>query len=177
MSGEFTLDVTKIREQARKKMEEGAVTSAYGLDADRMIEVLNEVVATEVVCWMRYTRHAISATGINRAQVSAEFTEHATVEMQHAMMAAERISQLGGEPDFDPATVAKRAHTDYTTPDSADLEQMLHDNLLAERIVIEVYQEIIRWIGDADPTTRRMLEQILEDEEEHADDILDLMGK
>lgn len=176
MSGEFTLDVTKIREQARKKMQEGAVTSTYGLDAGRVIEVLNEVVATEVVCWMRYTRHAISATGISRSQVAAEFTEHAAVELRHAMMAAERISQLGGEPDFDPATIAARAHTDYTTPDSKDLEQMLQDNLFAERIVIEVYQEIVRWIGDADPTTRRMLEQILEDEEEHADDILDLMG-
>lgn len=92
MSGEFTLDVTKIREQARKKMQEGAVTSTYGLDAGRVIEVLNEVVATEVVCWMRYTRHAISATGISRSQVAAEFTEHAAVELRHAMMAAERIS-------------------------------------------------------------------------------------
>jgi bacterioferritin len=125
---------------------------------------------------MRYTRHAISATGINRAQVAAEFTEHAAAELQHSQWAAERISQLGGEPDFDPATIAQRAHTDYTTPDPNDLEQMLRDNLLAERIVIEAYQEIVRWIGDGDPTTRRLLEKILAEEEEHADDISDLLG-
>ena len=176
MSDDFVLDVERIRAQARTKMEEGARTPALGLDARKVIDVLNDVVATEVVCWTRYTRHAISATGINRAQVAAEFTEHAAAELQHAMWAAERISQLGGEPDFDPATLAKRAHTDYTTPDPNDLEQMLRDNLLAERIVIEAYQEIVRWIGEADPTTRRLLEKILEEEEEHADDIVDLLG-
>ena len=176
MSNDFALDITKIREQARNKMEDGPMTPSLGLDPAKMIEILNDVVATEVVCWTRYTRHAITATGINRAQVAAEFTEHAAAELNHAMRAAERISQLGGEPDFDPATLAARAHTDYTTPNPNDLEQMLRDNLLAERIVIEAYQEIIRWVGDADPTTRRMLEEILEEEEEHADDILDLLG-
>lgn len=177
MSNDFALDITKIREQARSKMQDGPKTPSLGLDAAKMIEILNDVVATEVVCWTRYTRHAITATGINRAQVAAEFTEHAAAELNHAMLAAERISQLGGEPDFDPATLAERAHTDYTTPNPNDLEQMLRDNLLAERIVIEAYQEIVRWIGDADPTTRRMLESILEEEEEHADDILDLLGR
>jgi bacterioferritin len=176
MSDDFVLDVERIRAQARKKMEDGPRTPALGIDPEKVIEILNDVVATEVVCWTRYTRHAISATGINRAQVSAEFTEHAAAELQHAMWAAERISQLGGEPDFDPATLAQRAHTDYTTPAPGDLEQMLRDNLLAERIVIEAYQEVVRWIGDGDPTTRRLLEKILEEEEEHADDIVDLLG-
>jgi bacterioferritin len=177
MSDDFVLDVQRIRAQAQKKMEDGPRTPALGVDPEKVIGILNDVVATEVVCWTRYTRHAISASGINRAQVAAEFTEHATAELQHAMWAAERISQLGGEPDFDPATLAQRAHTDYTTPDPNDLERMLRDNLLAERIVIEAYQEIVRWIGDGDPTTRRLLERILEEEEEHADDILDLLGK
>ena len=176
MGDDFVLDVERIRAQARQKMQDGPRTPALGVDAKKVIDVLNDVVATEVVCWTRYTRHAISATGINRAQVAAEFTEHAAAELQHAQWAAQRISQLGGEPDFDPATLARRAHTNYTTPDPNDLEQMLRDNLLAERIVIEAYQEIIRWLGDGDPTTRRLLERILEEEEEHADDIVDLLG-
>ncbi|GGO94114.1 ferritin-like domain-containing protein [Wenjunlia tyrosinilytica] len=176
MTDDFVLDVTRIREEARQKMEAGAVTDTYGLDKHRVIGVLNEVIATEVVCWLRYTRHAISATGIDRAQVSQEFTEHAAEEMQHALMAAERISQLGGAPDFDPTTLAQRAHTDYTTPSDEDLRTMLENNLLAERIAISTYQEIIRWLGDHDPTTRRMMETILEQEEEHADDIIDLLG-
>jgi bacterioferritin len=175
-AGSFTTDITAIRKRARQKMEEGPVTESYGKKPEDVIAVLNEVVATEIVCWMRYTRHAFSATGINRAQVASEFTEHAESERGHAMRAAERISQLGGDPDFDPATVAKRAHTTYETFADADLEGMLRDNLTAERIVITTYQEIIRWLGDDDPTTRRLLEDILADEEEHADDIVDLLG-
>jgi bacterioferritin len=178
-AGSFTADITAIRERARQKMEEGPVTGSYGKDPKEVIAVLNlnEVLATEIVCWMRYTRHAISATGINRAQVAGEFTEHAESERGHAMLAAGRISQLGGEPDFDPATIAGRAHTTYETFGDEDLEGMLRDNLTAERIVITTYQEIIRWIGDGDPTTRRLLESILADEEEHADDLVDLLGK
>jgi bacterioferritin len=172
----FSVDVTAIRDRARRKMSEGPVTESYGRDPKAVIAVLNDVLATEIVCWMRYTRHAISAAGINRAQVAAEFTEHAEEERDHAMRAAERISQLGGDPDFDPATIAERAHTTYETFADDDLEGMLKENLVAERIVIESYQEIIRWLGDGDVTTRRMLEQILEEEEEHADDILDLLG-
>lgn len=175
-TGSFTADITAIRERARQKMEEGPVTGSYGKDPQEVIAVLNEVVATEIVCWMRYTRHAISATGINRAQVAAEFTEHAESERDHAMRAAERISQLGGEPDLDPATIAARAHTTYETFADEDLEGMLRDNLAAERIVITTYQEIIRWLGNDDPTTRRLVEDILADEEEHADDIIDLLG-
>jgi bacterioferritin len=174
--GSFTADITAIRERARQKMEQGPVTGSYGKDPAEVIAVLNEVVATEIVCWMRYTRHAISATGISRAQVAGEFAEHAESERGHAMRAAERISQLGGEPDLDPATVAQRAHTTYATYADNDLEGMLRDNLTAERVVITTYQEIIRWLGDDDPTTRRLLEDILADEEEHADDIIDLLG-
>src|ERR1700744_1513317 len=175
-SSSFSTDISAIRDRARQKMTEGPITEGYRKDPKEVIAVLNEVVATEIVCWMRYTRHAISATGINRAQVASEFTEHAESERGHAMLAAERISQLGGEPDFDPATVARRAHTTYETFPDGDLEGMLRDNLTAERIVITTYQEIIRWLGDGDPTTRRMLEGILADEEEHADDIVDLLG-
>jgi bacterioferritin len=172
----FSIDVAAIRDRARQKMDQGPVTESYGKNATEVVGILNEVLATELVCWMRYSRHAISASGINRAQVSGEFTEHAEEERQHAMWAAERITQLGGDPDFDPATLAKRAHTTYETFADDDLTGMLKENLAAERIVITTYQEIIRWLGDDDPTTRRLLEQILQEEEEHADDITDLLG-
>jgi bacterioferritin len=172
----FSIDVAAIRDRARQKMDRGPVTEDYGADPAKVVEILNEVLATEIVCWMRYTRHAISATGINRAQVSGEFTEHAEEERGHAMRAAERISQLGGDPDFDPATLAARSHTTYETFSDDDLGGMLRENLAAERIVIATYQEIIRWLGDTDVTTRRLLEDILAEEEEHADDILDLLG-
>ncbi|MDF5752048.1 ferritin-like domain-containing protein [Spongiactinospora sp. TRM90649] len=176
MSDDFVLDVQKIRQQARAKMAEGPVTDTYGKDKNRVIEILNDVIATEVVCWLRYTRHAISAVGVDRAQVAAEFTEHAKEEMNHALRAAQRVSQLGGEPDFDPAKLVQRAHTDYTAPADHDLTQMLRDNLEAERIVIDIYQEIILWLGEGDPTTRRLMESIKEEEEDHADDLLDLLG-
>ena len=150
-------------------MDQGPVTESYGKKPDEVIGILNEVLATEIVCWMRSSRHAISAAGINRAaQVSGEFTEHADEERQHAMWAAERITQLGGDPDFNPATLAERAHTTYETFADDDLTGMLKENLASERILITTYQEIIRWIGS--------LEKILAQEEEHADDIADLLG-
>ncbi|MEU8121920.1 DUF892 family protein [Spirillospora sp. NPDC049024] len=173
----FSIDVAAIRERARAKMADGPVTEGYGRSAGEVIGVLNDVLATEIVCWMRYAQHAISATGIDRAQVSAEFSEHADEEREHAMRAAERISQLGGQPDFDPRTLAERSHTTYETFDENDLKSMLKENLVAERIVIESYQEIIRWLGDGDVTTRRLMEDILGEEEEHADDLMDLLGK
>ncbi|WP_211296207.1 ferritin-like domain-containing protein [Mycobacterium aquaticum] len=173
---QFEIDVTAIRDDVRKHMDAGAVTSGNTIDVKRLIDVLNEVVATEVVCYLRYTQHAIAATGIDRAQVAAEFTEHAAEELQHGKWAAERVSQLGGDPDFDPTTLAQRSHTEYVRFEDADLNRMLQENLVAERIVITSYQEIIRWIGDADPTTRRLMERILEQEEEHADDLNDLLG-
>lgn len=172
----FALDIERIRADARKDMAEGPVTEENDADKGRLVEVLNQVVATEIVCYLRYSQHAIAASGIDRAQVAAEFKEHAAQELQHALWAAERVSQLGGNPDFDPGTLAKRSHTDYVVPDSSDLRTMLQENLVAERIVISAYQEIIRWIGDGDPTTRRLLETILEQEEEHADDLNNLLG-
>ncbi len=175
-SNKFEIDVKAIREDARAKMAEGAVTAGNTADSERIIEVLNAVVATEMVCVMRYTQNAIAASGIDRAQVAKLFTEHAAEEMQHGLQAAERVSQLGGDPDFDPATLVERSYTDYVAPESTDLEKMLTENLFAERIVITAYQEIIRWIGDADPTSRRVVESILEEEEEHADDLNDLLG-
>jgi bacterioferritin len=177
MTDSFSVDVTAIRDRARQKMAQGPVTESYGRDPKKVISILNDVLATEIVCWMRYSQHALAATGINRAQVADEFTEHADQERDHAMRAAERISQLGGDPDFDPATIAERAHTTYETFAGNDLEGMLKDNLVAERIVIESYQEIIRWLGEGDVTTRRLMEDILAEEEEHADDILDLLGQ
>lgn len=175
-NNEFELDVKRIRKQARDHMDAGAVTEGNTIDVKRLIDVLNEVVATEIVCYLRYSQHAIAATGLDRAQVAAEFEEHAGEELQHGMWAAERVSQLGGEPDFNPATLEERSHTDYVTVDDADLTRMLTENLIAERIVITSYQEIIRWIGDADPTSRRLMEKILAQEEEHADDLNDLLG-
>ena len=172
----FSVDVAAISDRARQEMHRGPVTQHYGTDPDKVVAILNEVLATEIVCWMRYTRHAITATGINRAQVSGEFTEHAEEERGHAMRVAERISQLGGDPDFDPATLAARAHTTYETFSDDNLQGVLKENLAAERIVIATYQEIVRWLGDTDVTTRRLIEDILAEEEEHADDILDLLG-
>jgi bacterioferritin len=173
----FSIDVAAIRDRARQKMDRGPVTEYYGTDPAKVVSILNEVLATEIVCWMRYTRHAISATGISRAPVAGEFTEHAEEEREHAMRIAERIGQLGGEPDFDPATLASRAHTTYETFADDDLTGMLRENLAAERIVIATYAEIIRWLGDTDIATRRLLEEILAQEEEHADDLLDLLGR
>ncbi len=176
MANQFALDVTKIRDDARAKMSEGAVTKGNTGDTPAIIDVLNDVVATEIVCYLRYSQHAIVASGVDRAQVAAEFTEHAAEELQHGLLAAERISQLGGTPDFNPATLAERSHTEYVQTAETDLTKMLEENLVAERIVITSYQEIARWIGDSDPTTRRLMEQILEEEEEHADDLNDLLG-
>ncbi|MCP2341410.1 ferritin-like domain-containing protein [Actinomadura rupiterrae] len=173
---DFSIDVAVIRERARAKMEDGPVTPTYGGDVQRVIEILNDVLATELVCWMRYSQNAIACTGIDRAQVAAEFHEHAKEERDHAMRAAERISQLGGDPDFNPETLARRSHTTYATFDDNDLKKMLKENLFAERIVIQSYQDIIRWLGAADPTTRRIMEDILAEEEDHADDLTDLLG-
>lgn len=176
MPNEFAINVQELRDQARRHMEQGPVTPSYKASVSKVVDVLNTVLATEMVCWARYQQHAMVAAGINRAQVAQEFTEHAGEEMQHALWAAERVNQLGGEPDFTPETLASRSHTQYRTFAATDLEGMLKENLVAERIVIQSYQEIIRWIGDDDPTTRRMLERILEQEEEHADDLNDLLG-
>lgn len=176
MTNTFEIDVTRIREEARAEIDKGALTSGNQLDIARVIDVLNQIVATEIVCHLRYSQNAIVAAGIDRAQVAAEFTEHAAEELQHGIRAAARINQLGGVPDLNPATLTGRSHTEYVTADPTDLKKMLRENLVAERIVITTYQEITRWIGEADPTTKRLIESILEEEEEHADDLSDLLG-
>ena len=140
-----------------------------------MIDVLNEVLATELVCVLRYKRHYYTATGINSGPVAAEFLEHANEEQQHADMVAHRIVQLGGEPDFSPEGLATRSHSEYDA--SSDLLQMVREDLVAERVAITSYQEIVRWLGDGDPTTRRVIEEILEQEEEHADDLLTIIQR
>jgi bacterioferritin len=173
----FSLDIESIRKRAQQDMGDGPVTETYGKDAQRVIDVLNEVVATEVVCWLRYTQHAIAAEGIHHKSVAAEFTEHAAEERKHMLQAAERVSQLGGQPDLSPESATGRAHTQYATYEEEDLDGMLKENLKAERIVIMTYQEIIRWLGADDPTTRTMLESILAEEEDHADDLNDLLSK
>jgi bacterioferritin len=172
---EFALDLDKIRAQARSHIEEGPVTDAYGADATRVIDVLNEVLATELVCVLRYKRHYFTAQGLHGPTIAAEFLEHANDEQRHADLAAERITQLGGEPDLNPAVLAKRSHTEYAP--GKDLSDMIREDLVAERIAIVTYAEIVRWLGDADPTTRRLMEQLLAEEEEHADDLRNLLAR
>ena len=175
MAGTFTADMQKIRERARAEMSRGPITDEYGADLDRVVEILNEVLATELVCVLRYKRHYFMAEGIQAEVVKAEFLQHANEEQQHADQVAERIVQLGGAPDLDPAGLATRAHADYVEGDS--LKQMIEENLVAERIAISTYSEIIRWLGNDDTTTRRLMENILEQEEHHADDMLGLLER
>jgi bacterioferritin len=172
---EFALDLDRIRKDARDEMEKGAVTASYGQDVQRVIDVLNEVLATELVCVLRYKRHYYTAVGVHGPAAAAEFLEHAADEQRHADLAAERISQLGGDPDFNPEILAGRSHTEYAP--GTDLRDMLQEDLIAERIAIASYAEIARWLGDGDPTTRRLIEQLLAEEEEHADDLRDLLER
>jgi len=173
--GEFLTDVKKIRERARQHIESGAVTEGYKADRQKVIAVLNEVLATEIVCTLRYRRHYFMASGINSESVKAEFLQHATEEQQHADWVAERITQLGGEPNFNPDGLAKRSHAEYV--EGSDLRSMIREDLVAERIAVETYSEIVRWLGDGDPTTRKLIEAILKTEEEHADDMKNLLEK
>jgi bacterioferritin len=166
-------DVETLRRQARERMDDGPITEAYGADRERVIAVLNEVLATELVCYLRYKRHYFTATGLNATAAAAEFLEHATQEQQHSDMAATRITQLQGEPDFNPDILTQRSHAEYV--EGATLLDMVREDLVAERIAIASYSEIARWLGDGDPTTRRMIEQILEVEEEHAEDLISLL--
>ena len=170
---EFFTDITTLRERARQKIEEGPITAAYGADRERVIEVLNEALATEIVCVLRYKRHYFTSRGIHSQTVAAEFLQHATEEQGHADEIALRITQLQGSPNFDPDGLTTRSHAEYD--DSETIREMLHEDLVAERVAIESYSEIIRWLGDNDVTTRRMLEAILAVEEEHADDLLNLL--
>lgn len=170
---DFLTDVQTLRRQAREHIDSGPITSAYGADRQRVISVLNEALATELVCVLRYKRHYYMAEGINSAPVAAEFLQHAGEEQGHADLIAARIVQLQGEPDFDPATLVDRSHAEYK--EGTTLEDMLREDLVAERVAISSYSEIIQWLGAGDVTTRRMLEAILAVEEEHADDLLSFL--
>ena len=173
MAQAFTMDLQTIRARARERMADGAVTGAYLADREQVVAVLNEVLATEIVCVLRYRNHYYMASGINAQPVAAEFLEHANEEQQHADWVAERITQLGGSPNFDPEGLATRAHAEYAEGDT--LAGMIREDLVAERIAIETYSEIVRWLKDNDPTTRRIIEDILKMEEEHADDLASLL--
>jgi len=162
-------DVAELRRRARQHMEMGAVTDSYKADRETVIRILNEVLATEIVCVLRYRRHYYMATGIHAEPVAKEFLEHANEEQQHANVIAERITQLGGEPDFNPQGLASRSHSQYVAGGSP--LDMVREDLVAERIAVDSYNEIIRYLGDDDPTTRRAIEKILAKEEEHADDM------
>jgi bacterioferritin len=173
MKEPFRLDLENIKQRAREHMSNGAVTESYAADREQVLKVLNEVLATEIVCNLRYRNNALVAQGINAEAIVAEFQEHAAQEQDHADKVAQRIVQLGGEPNMDPATLTSRSHADYTT--SRNLRDLLRENLIAERVAIDTYNEIVRWLGDDDHTTRRLIEWILEQEEEHADDLASLL--
>ena len=170
------LDMSTIRDRALLDLAEGPVTPTYGLNVEEVIKVLNDVIATEIVGWLRYQQHATVAAGAESTKVAGTFAEHASDELQHVLKFAKRVNELGGSPDFDPATLVSRSHTAYHVYIDTDLTGMLKENLLAERIVVQTYQEIIRWIGAGDPTSRRLFERILEQEEHHAGDLRQLLG-
>jgi len=173
----FLSDIQELRRRAREHMDQGAVTSAYRADRSAVIRILNEVLATELVCVLRYKRHYYMATGIHAQAVAEEFLEHAKEEQSHADLAAERITQLGGEPNFNPAGLAMRSHSEYV--EGRTLLDMVREDLVAERVAIASYTEIIQYLGEDDPTTRIMIEKIMAKEEEHADDmkkILETLG-
>jgi bacterioferritin len=169
----FLSDVKTLRERARQNLEGGAVTPAYGGDPKASIEILQSVLATELVCVLRYTQHSITATGISSQSVKKEFAKHASEEHQHALAVAERITQLGGTPNFNPEGLATRSASQFAPGDN--LVDMIRENLIAERIAVEHYRELTRYFGDDDPTTRVMLESILAVEEDHADEMHDLL--
>jgi bacterioferritin len=173
MAGEFISDVKEIRRRAREHIENGAVTESYGADRQTVIKLLNEALATEIVCNLRYRRHYFMAMGIHAQPVADEFLEHANQERDHADQIAGRITQLGGAPNFNPDGLLSRSHAEYVEGDS--LVDMIRENLVAERIAIESYGEMVRYLGHNDPTSRRLMEGILAVEEEHADDMADLL--
>jgi bacterioferritin len=172
--GEFLSDIEAIRANARAHIDQGPITDSYGADRERVITVLNQVLATELVCVLRYKRHYYMAQGINSTPVADEFLEHANEEQGHADAVAERIVQLQGEPDFNPATLVGRSHSEYAP--GTNLEDMIREDLIAERIAVASHQEIVRWLGEKDPTSRRMMEELLAVEEEHAEDLSTLLA-
>jgi bacterioferritin len=173
--GPFLIDIKEIRRRAREHIERGAVTPEYKSNRGEVIRVLNEALATEIVCVLRYKRHQYMAAGINAIPIAAEFAEHAAEEQGHADMIAARITQLDGEPDFNPAGLLTRAHSEYK--EGKTLVDMIQEDLIAERIAIDTYSEIIRYLGNNDSTSRLMMEKILSMEEEHAEDMKNLLEK
>lgn len=171
----FLTDIKTLRERARRHIEQGAVTEGYTADRETVIKLLNEALATEIVCVLRYKRHYFMASGIHAEGVAAEFLEHATDEQGHADQIAARIVQLGGEPNFNPEGLLSRSHAEYVEGET--LLDMIKEDLVAERIAIDSYRDMIRYFGNDDPTSRRMLEGILAVEEEHADDLVSLLGE
>ncbi len=169
----FITDVQTLRKRAREHIERGAITPGYGADRDTVVKLLNEALATEIVCTLRYKRHYFMAKGINAEAVAAEFAEHATEEQEHADQIAQRIVQLGGEPDLSPEGLASRSHAEYIEGDS--LIDMIKEDLVAERIAIDSYKEMVNYLGQQDPTSRRLMESILAKEEEHAEDLVSLL--
>jgi bacterioferritin len=173
MAGAFLSDIQTLRRRAREHIAQGAVTPGYHADRGVVLKLLNEALATEIVCTLRYKRHYFMAKGIHAEGVASEFLEHANDEQQHADQIAARITQLGGAPDFSPEGLATRSHAEYVEGET--LEEMIKEDLVAERIAIDSYREMIAYFGDADPTSRRLLEEILAKEEEHADDLANLL--
>jgi bacterioferritin len=171
---EFLTDIKTLREQARGYIDKGPMTDAQGVDLDRIVFVLNQALATELVCVSRYKRHYFTAEGLNAKSLAEEFLEHAGEEEDHADMIAARIRQLGGEPNFAPDTLTARRRAEDQSP--GEFDAMIREDLVAERVAIAAYGEIIAWLGAGDSTTRRMLEEILATEEEHAEDMLDLLA-
>jgi bacterioferritin len=174
MKGTFLTDVQEIRRRARRHVEQGAVTEGYRADRETVIKLLNEALATEIVCVLRYKRHYFMATGIHAEPVAKEFQQHAAEEQGHADEIAERITQLGGEPNLNPEGLLSRSHSEYAEGDS--LVDMIREDLIAERIAIDTYAEMARYFGENDPTSRRMIEGILAKEEEHANEMADLLS-
>ncbi|RMN36660.1 Bacterioferritin [Pseudomonas cannabina] len=166
-------DVNTLRQRARQNVENGAVTEGYSADRETVLRLLNESLATELVCVLRYKRHYYMASGLKASVAAEEFLEHATQEAEHADKLAERIVQLGGEPEFNPDLLSKNSHAQYVAGNT--LKEMVYEDLVAERIAVDSYREIIQYIGDSDPTTRRIFEEILAQEEEHADDMADIL--
>ena len=166
-------DVPTLRKRARQHIHDGSVTAGYSANREKVLELLNASLATELVCVLRYRRHHFMAKGIHSQSVAQEFLDHSNEELGHADELAERIVQLGGEPDFAPAGLVGRSHAEYVEGDT--LASMIKEDLVAERIAIDSYRDIIKFLGDDDPTTRRMMEGILAMEEEHADDLADLL--
>jgi bacterioferritin len=171
----FLSDIQELRRRARQHIEKGAITEGYKADLQTVLRVLNEALATEIVCVLRYKRHHFMATGLNAQSVADEFAQHAVEEQSHADLLAGRITQLGGQPNFNPEGLLMRSHSEYK--EGTSLVDMIKEDLVAERIAVESYSEIIRFLGDNDPTSRRLMEEILAKEEEHAEDMRSLIEK